>query len=78
MSDEIIGRVTSSKDQPSSANTFYFWVKDGVIVNLFDFVSVENIENTRTIGVIKDLIYPTEAEGHLTNYISSDFGDVNR
>jgi hypothetical protein len=77
MSDEIIGRVTSSKDQPSSANTFYFWVKDGVIVNLFDFVSVENIENTRTIGVIKDLIYPTEAEGHLTNYISSDFGDVS-
>nr|PZN07643.1 MAG: hypothetical protein DIU64_12005 [Caldicoprobacter oshimai] len=76
MSD-VIGRVTSTKDQPSSANTFYFWVKDDVIVNLFDFVSVDNVANTRTVGIIKDLFFPTEAEGHLTNYISSDFGDIN-
>lgn len=77
MSRKIIGRVTSTKDQPSSSNTFYFWVKDDVIVNLLDFVSVNNVAGTRTIGVIKDLVYPTEAEGHLTNYISSDFGDIS-
>lgn len=74
---KIIGRVTSSKEQPSSANSFYFWVRDDVLVNLFDFVSVENIRETRTIGVIKDLMYPTDADSHLSNYVSSDFGDVN-
>lgn len=77
VSREIIGRITSTKDQPSSSNTFYFWVKNDMIVNLFDFVSVENVADTRTIGVIKDLIFPTEAEGHLTNYISSDFGNIS-
>lgn len=75
--NDVIGRVTSSKDQPSSANSFCFWVRDDVIVNLFDFVSVDNVKNTRTIGVIKDLMYPTDAESHLSNYVSSDFGDVN-
>jgi len=52
-------------------------VSEDAKVNLMDFVSVENIDNTRTIGVIKDLYYPTEADNHLTNYISSDFGNLD-
>lgn len=76
MQERSLGRVTSSRVAPSSANTFYFWVAEDAEVNLLDFVSVENIDNTRSIGIIKDLTYFTEADNHLTNYISSDFGDV--
>jgi DNA helicase HerA-like ATPase len=34
---------------------FWFSVNQGIIINPFDFVSVENLYNTRTVGIVKEL-----------------------
>lgn len=72
---QYIGKASSTEKDPSSSSSFSFWVQPGVILNPFDYVSVENQENSRTIGVIKEIIAPTDAPSHLTNFVSSNFGD---
>lgn len=73
---EVIGRVSSTERDPSSSSSFSFWVKGGVLINPFDYVSVENFGGSRTVGVVKEVNAPTDAQSHLSNFISSDFGDV--
>jgi hypothetical protein len=34
---------------------FWFSVNQNIIINPFDFVSVENLYNTRTVGIVKEL-----------------------
>jgi hypothetical protein len=36
-------------------DTFWIAIKSNVIVNPFDFVTVKNLHNTRTIGIVKEL-----------------------
>lgn len=72
----VIGRISSTERDPSSSSGFSFWVKRGVLINPFDYVSVENFEGSRTIGVVKEILAPTDAQSHLSNYVSSNFGDT--
>ncbi|WP_156896882.1 hypothetical protein [Desulfovirgula thermocuniculi] len=72
----IIGKVSSTERDPSSSSSFSFWVKGGILINPFDYVSVENYGGSRTIGVVKEILAPTDAQSHLSNYISSNFGDI--
>jgi hypothetical protein len=39
----------------SSMDSFWFSVSSGIIINPFDFVSVENLFETKTIGIVKEL-----------------------
>ncbi|MDN5375460.1 MAG: hypothetical protein PWQ39_500 [Thermacetogenium sp.] len=72
----VIGKVSSTERDPSASSSFSFWVQNGVLINPFDYVSVENFGGSRTVGVVKEILAPTDAKSHLANYISSSFGDV--
>lgn len=55
---------------------FYFWTKPDLILNPFDVVKVEHINNSVTYGVIEEISHITDTANFLSEYISNDFGDV--
>jgi len=73
---EIIGKTTATERFPNTVEQFYFWVEPGKIVNPFDFVSVEHVKETTTIGLISSMKLITDAQSHLTDFVSSEFGKV--
>ena len=56
---------------------FNFWTNSDLKLHAFDIVKVEHIENSYTFGVIENISHITDAQSFLTNFISSDFGDVD-
>ena len=79
---DIIGRVIASEDKPTTSTTIQFWVVDDVLVRPFDILRVDHIsttdgDNSQTYAIITELLYLTDGVGYLSNYISSDFGDVD-
>jgi len=75
--DDIIGKTSATERTPNTVEEFYFWVQPGKIVNPFDFVSVENIKNSTTVGLVSSMNLITDAKSHLANYVSSEFGRVD-
>jgi hypothetical protein len=79
MENAIIGKVSATEKNPSSCEEFNFWLEDKQKVSPFDFIKVENnigdLKST-TYCVIEDILHITDSPGHLSNYISSDFGNV--
>src|ERR671915_214573 len=51
----LIGLTIVSDKFPITMDTFWFAINSRVIVNPFDFITVENLHNTRTIGIVKEL-----------------------
>jgi DNA helicase HerA-like ATPase len=50
-----LGKIVISEKFPSTMDEFWFSVNSEIVINPFDFVSVENIRNTTTVGVVKEL-----------------------
>ncbi len=50
-----IGRTVESERFPITMDEFWFSIIPDVIVGPFDFVCVDNIYSTRTIGIVKEL-----------------------
>jgi len=75
--DDVIGKASITKNQPNTDSKFSFWIKDDVIINPFDFVTAEQVRNTKTIGLVETISAITDSESHLTNYVSNDFGKVD-
>jgi hypothetical protein len=50
---EQVGITIASEKFRSSMDSFWFSVSSGIIINPFDFVSVENLFETKTIGIAK-------------------------
>jgi hypothetical protein len=50
-----VGKTIISEKFPSTMDGFWFSVNQNIIINPFDFVSVENLYNTRTVGIVKEL-----------------------
>lgn len=50
-----IGKTMVSDKFPITTDSFWFALGSNVIVNPFDFVTVENVNNTKTIGIVKEL-----------------------
>lgn len=74
---KLIGRVSATEKYPSSCDNFQFWLADDAILSPFDIVRVENkTDGSITYGVVQDILHITDGTGHLSNYVSSDFGDV--
>ncbi len=74
---KLIGRVSATEKYPSSCDDFQFWLADDAILSPFDIVRVENkTDDSITYGVVQDILHITDGTGHLSNYVSSDFGDV--
>jgi len=76
MEPKLIGRVIATENKPTSVDTFAFWTDSKLILNPFDIVRVDHVNGSRSYGVIEDISHITDANSFLTNYISSDFGDV--
>ncbi|MGG2196443.1 hypothetical protein [Paenibacillus validus] len=75
--NKLIGRVLATEKSPTTIDQFYFWTNSDTKLNAFDIVKVEREDGTDTFGVIESISHITDATSFLTNFISSDFGDVN-
>lgn len=76
MSNNLIGRILATEKCPTTIDDFTFWTVPELILNPFDIVKVEHVNNSYSYGVIEDISHITDAASFLTNFISSDFGDV--
>lgn len=71
-----IGRASATEREPNSAERFNFWIRPGQRLNPFDIVAVEHLEDSRTYGLVTNIKHVTDAAGHLSNFISNDFGEL--
>ena len=69
-------KVSASERYPSTVDEFNFWIKDDTIVKPFDIVKVDHYKGSETYAVIEEISHITDSPGHISSYISSDFGDV--
>jgi hypothetical protein len=74
--DRVIGRASATERDPNSAERFSFWLRPGERINPFDIVSAEHMDGSRTYGLVTNIRHLTDAAGHLSNYISNDFGEL--
>lgn len=77
MSQRPIGRVTATENRPTSCTTVRFWVQEDEIIRPFDIVRIRHLKGSSTYAIVTNLEYMTDSAGHLANYVSADFGDVN-
>ncbi len=75
--NKLIGRVLATEKNPTTIDEFCFWTNSDTKLNAFDIVKVEREDGTNTFGVIESISHITDATSFLTNFISSDFGDVD-
>ena len=75
-SEEIIGRASATEREPNSAEKFSFWIRPGVRLNPFDIIAAEHMEGSLTYGLVTNIRHVTDAAGHLSNFISNDFGEL--
>src|SRR3954451_4941812 len=52
---EEIGKTFVSEKFSSTIDSFWVVINSSVLINPFDFVSVDNKNNTKTIGIVKEL-----------------------
>lgn len=74
---KVIGKVAAIEKAPTTIDYFYFWTDKLRVLSPFDVVKVEHVEDSITFGVIEEISHITDSGSYLTNYISSDFGDVD-
>ena len=77
MANNLIGRVLATEKNPTTIDDFMFWTNSDLILNPFDIVKVEHVNHSYSYGVIEDIAHITDASSFLTNFISSDFGNVD-
>lgn len=74
---KLIGKVSATEKNPSSCDEFQFWLADDTILSPFDIVLVKNkTDDSITYGVVQDIFHITDGTGHISNYVSSDFGNL--
>ena len=79
---QAIGRTSATERDAITSEKFAFWLPDTVIVNPFDIVAVEQVNQpdeppSRTYGLVTMLEHRTDAPNHLANFISSNFGQLD-
>ncbi|MEG0835068.1 MAG: ATP-binding protein [Christensenellaceae bacterium] len=74
--NKLIGRVLATEKHPTTMDKFSFWTNSDLKLNAFDIVKVEHIDQSFSFGVIENISHITDAQSFLTNFISSDFGDL--
>jgi len=80
MSKTKIGKVSATERNPTSTDEFIFWLEDNVEIRPFDIIKASNDiggKKSITYAIVKDIYHMTDSAGHLSNYVSSDFGDIN-
>ncbi|MBI3328056.1 MAG: ATP-binding protein [Nitrospinae bacterium] len=77
-----MGRTSATEREAITSEKFPFWLPEDVIVNPFDIVAVEQVNQpgeppSRTYGLVTTLEHRTDAPNHLANFISSNFGQLD-
>ena len=75
-SPEDIGKSIASKRFPNNMDGFWFAVKPNTMVNSFDFVTVDNLQNSKTIGIVKEL--QAVEENFYTDHVSDRQKNLNK
>ncbi len=71
-----IGKTSSPFREPNTTKVFYFWLKAGISLDpLGDIVAAEQPDGSLTTAIVDEVFAYTDADSHLTNYISSEIGD---
>src|SRR5438132_12967366 len=73
---QIIGKASATERDPNASERFSFWLAPNEIANPFDIVEADQLEGTRTFGLVTNIKQVTDAPSHLSNFISSDFGST--
>lgn len=73
---KVIGRASATERQANSSERFSFWLRPDERVNPFDIVEAEHYDDSRTFGLVTNIYHTTDAASHLSNLISSDFGEA--
>lgn len=76
MANNLIGRIIATEKNPTTIDDFTFWTESDLILNPFDIVKVEHVNDSYSYGVIEDISHITDAASFLSSFISNDFGDV--
>ncbi len=66
-----IGKTIASERFLNTMDGFWFALKPNIIINSFDFVTVENLFDSKSIGIIKELQAVAEND-YYYNYDLSD------
>jgi DNA helicase HerA-like ATPase len=83
MDNNGIGKVTATEGRPTSCTKVTFWVADNAVIRPFDIVRIKHISSKKgskssyTYAIVQGLEYITDSQSHMTNYVSSDFGDID-
>jgi DNA helicase HerA-like ATPase len=77
MKGRRIGRILATEKNPTTMDKFCFWTDQDEKLNAFDIVKVKRRDGSQTFGIIENISHITDAQSYLTNFISSDFGDVS-
>lgn len=72
----LIGRIIATEKNPTTIDKFCFWTSKNEKLGAFDVVKVEHLDGSFTYGVIENISHITDSSSYLSNYISSDFGNV--
>ncbi len=77
----IVGKTSATERDAITSDKFAFWLPDEVIVNPFDIVAVDQVNQpqqpaSKTFGLVTMLEHRTDAPNHLANFISSNYGGV--
>ncbi len=74
---KVIGKVIATEKNPSTIDCFYFWTNKDMILNPFDVVKVRHLHKSISYGVVEEISHITDTANFLSDYISSDFGNVS-
>lgn len=77
MAERIIGRIAALEKCPTTIDSFCFWTDKDTILNPFDVVVVEHLNNSKTYGVVEEISHITDSDSFLANFISNDFGQLD-
>ena len=78
MERSVIGKVMATDKTPTTIDEFWFWTSKDLIINPFDVVCVQHIDNSITYGVVEEISHITDSESFLANFLSSDFGSLSK
>jgi len=67
----LIGKTTATYQVASTVDEFYFWIKECVEIQPYDFVTARD-GNFYSIGTVVEISNYTDAMSHLSNRIISD------
>jgi len=74
---EVLGKVVATVRQPSTVDSFGFWLRSGreTAIEVGNIVAVQDIGDQKVYGMVTAIASYTDAESAMVDYLSHEFGD---